>query len=65
MRRAAQPLTWRSDVKKFAKGDLAAPKNDRGQVKRVTDVTVNSVFIKVEGSDEWLTADDYINAPIA
>ena len=51
MRRAAQPLTWRSDVKKFAKGDLAAPKSDRGRVKRVTDVTMEGIFIKVEGID--------------
>lgn len=51
---------------KFNKGDLAAPKNDRGQVKRVTAVSpLGGAFIKVEGSDEWLVADDYINVPIA
>lgn len=50
---------------KFSKGDLAAPKNDRGRVKRVTDVTVEGIFIKVEGIDEWLVADDYINVPTA
>lgn len=50
---------------KFSKGDLAAPKNDRGKVKRVTDVTVEGVFIKVEGNDDWLIADDYVNVPVA
>ena len=50
---------------KFSKGDLAAPKNDRGRVKRVTAVTMEGIFIKVEGSDEWLIADDYVNVPIA
>lgn len=50
---------------KFNEGDLAAPKNDRGKVKRVTAVTMKGVFIKVEGNDEWLFADEYINVPIA
>lgn len=49
-------------VKEFAVGDYAAPKSDPTNAKRVTDVTVHSIFIRVEGSKEWLMAREYQQA---